>query len=71
MPASPDFASFFHAATDNQHHAYQCRLACGPDADQRNPETLQADQSQLISIPTGLRKTAADWRASILAKTPH
>jgi hypothetical protein len=60
MPA-PDFASFFSAATGNQPYAYQCRLACGPDADPERPETLQngtACESRLISIPTGHGKTA-------------
>jgi CRISPR-associated endonuclease/helicase Cas3 len=61
MPA-PDFASFFQAATGYQPYAYQCRLACGPGADPKQPATLQngtACQSQLIDIPTGLGKTAA------------
>ena len=43
-------------------YAYQCRLACGDNADPNNPETLRHGtvcKSQLINIPTGLGKTAA------------
>jgi CRISPR-associated endonuclease/helicase Cas3 len=47
MPA-PDYSAFFQAATGNAPYDYQRRLA--EDA------TLQ---SRLISIPTGLDKTAA------------
>lgn len=60
--SQPQFDTFFHTATCNSPYAYQCRLACGKEADPGKPETLQtgADcQSQLINIPTGLGKTAA------------
>lgn len=56
------FAEFFRGATGNQPYAYQCRLACGDDADPARPGTLTAGTdcaSRLISIPTGLGKTAA------------
>ena len=46
----------------NTPYEYQCRLACGPDADPEQPDTLGggiACRSQLINIPTGLGKTAA------------
>ncbi|WP_448871759.1 type I-G CRISPR-associated helicase/endonuclease Cas3g [Desulfobulbus propionicus] len=57
------FADFFQAATGgNAPYGYQCRLACGDQADPIKPETLTAGSdcaSRLISIPTGLGKTAA------------
>jgi CRISPR-associated endonuclease/helicase Cas3 len=59
-----NYAKFFQTARGDQQapYAYQCRLACGPDARPEQPETLAGGakcQSQLISIPTGLGKTAA------------
>lgn len=67
------FPAFFSQATaGRQPYGYQCRLACGPQADPAQPETLHsgtACQSQLISIPTGLGKTAAvvlPWLESLL-----
>ena len=57
------YPDFFRCATGGQTpYDYQSRLACGPDADPDQPDTLRAGtvcQSQLISIPTGLGKTAA------------
>lgn len=56
------FAEFFHSATGNTPYGYQCRLACGDTADSTKPETLVGGvdcASRLISIPTGLGKTAA------------
>ncbi len=58
------YTEFFHQATNHSNgpYGYQCRLACGPQADAGKPETLQNGtpcQSQLINIPTGLGKTAA------------
>ena len=58
------YDEFFQNARGDQlpPHGYQCRLACGPDAKPDQPETLSDGtrcQSQLISIPTGLGKTAA------------
>ncbi|MDD5351116.1 MAG: CRISPR-associated endonuclease Cas3'' [Chthoniobacteraceae bacterium] len=56
------FDAFFRTATSHAPYGYQCRLACGPDAKADQPETLRGGtpcQSQLISIPTGLGKTAA------------
>ncbi len=52
---------FFRQATGNPPYGYQCRLACGPDAKPTPTETLASGTgcaSQLISIPTGLGKTA-------------
>jgi CRISPR-associated endonuclease/helicase Cas3 len=62
--SQPSFAAFFRNATgaDRPPYGYQCRLACGPKADPVQPEKLLEGttcQSQLISIPTGLGKTAA------------
>lgn len=48
---SQSFDEFFHRATGNAPYAYQRRLA--GDTSGRSCE------SQLISIPTGLGKTAA------------
>jgi len=65
MPAA--FDHFFQTATGNTPYDYQCRLACGeptcPEPVERG-RTAGGDkgtscQSQLISIPTGLGKTAA------------
>jgi len=57
------FTDFFRTRTQGKHpYGYQCRLACGPNADPELSETLVSGtpcQSQLISIPTGLGKTAA------------
>jgi CRISPR-associated endonuclease/helicase Cas3 len=57
------FGEVFCAATGlPSPYAYQCRLACGDNADPNNPETLRHGtvcKSQLINIPTGLGKTAA------------
>ena len=57
-----DFATFFRSVSGNAPYDYQSRLACGP-ADGRSDEFWLGDsapcQSQLISIPTGLGKTAA------------
>jgi len=61
MPAT--FDDFFQVATGKpQPYGYQCRLACGPDAKVDDPGTLKSGAicaSKLISIPTGLGKTAA------------
>ena len=58
MPS--DFSTFFHTATRHIPYAYQCRLACGENADLEDDETLVCGScSQLIDIPTGLGKTAA------------
>ncbi len=58
-----DFATIFSRATGQPApYGYQCRLACGPEADPKNLATLTSGatcQSQLIEIPTGLGKTAA------------
>ena len=56
------FDLFFQAATTNQPYGYQCRLACGAQAEADRPDTLRSGtdcHSQLINIPTGLGKTAA------------
>ena len=58
-----DFLIVFRKATGlPAPYAYQCRLACGQKAALNDPSTLRAGtdcHSQLIEIPTGLRKTAA------------
>jgi len=61
-PGPSHFAEFFRHATGYEPYAYQCRLACGPDAKADDLDTLKprtACASQLISVPTGLGKTAA------------
>lgn len=61
------YAEFFQDAfsrssgTAQSPYAYQCRLACGPDARPEQPESLAGGatcQSQLISIPTARGKSA-------------
>jgi len=73
MPAPYD--AFFHAATGGKSpYAYQRRLACGPDAKADEPKTLTsatACASQLISIPTGLGKTAAVVLAWLWNRVAH
>src|SRR6267142_1265931 len=74
-----DFGEFFEEATGNPPYGYQCRLACGDDADPEKPETLMAARncsSLLINIPTGLGKTAAVvlawlWNRAGCAKADH
>jgi CRISPR-associated endonuclease/helicase Cas3 len=62
-PAPTPFHTFFRDKTrTGEPYGYQCRLACGPAARRDMPESLLSGtpcQSQLISIPTGLGKTAA------------
>ena len=56
------FADFFHAATGNNPYDYQRRLACGEHDSHTENEWLNGGTdcaSRLISIPTGLGKTAA------------
>ena len=56
------FPEFFKTCTCNEPYPYQCRLACGPEADLEKPASLLQGAccgSQLINIPTGLGKTAA------------
>ena len=43
-------------------YVYQCQLACGPDANSKDLDSLRRGvtcHSQLINVPTGLGKTAA------------
>ena len=50
----------FNVATGHPPYGYQCRLACGDNADPHRPETLTTGRecsSTLIDIPTGLGKT--------------
>jgi CRISPR-associated endonuclease/helicase Cas3 len=59
-----DFSEFFKIArsSDRDPYGYQCRLACGDNANPARSATLKqgrACQSLLIDIPTGLGKTAA------------
>jgi CRISPR-associated endonuclease/helicase Cas3 len=56
------FAELFFHATQKTAYEYQCRLACGDEADPTQSATLTTGTecaSRLISIPTGLGKTAA------------
>ena len=56
------FFNFFKIATGNAPYAYQCRLACGDTSDLEKQETMKNGSeciSRIISIPTGLGKTAA------------
>jgi CRISPR-associated endonuclease/helicase Cas3 len=56
------FDNYFHLAIGTLPYGYQCRLACGREANPTNPDSLRGSadcRSQLISIPTGLGKTAA------------
>jgi CRISPR-associated endonuclease/helicase Cas3 len=56
------FDTFFCAATGNTPYGYQRRLAAGEQNNRTEPEWLANGtdcRSQLISIPTGLGKTAA------------
>lgn len=57
------FDEFFQQTTGKPApYAYQCRLACGPEARPDQPATLRGGtdcRSRLIHIPTGLGKTAA------------
>jgi hypothetical protein len=53
------FDTFFRNATGNLPYGYQCRLACGQQANLEKPQTLQTGttcHSQLINVPTGLGK---------------
>jgi CRISPR-associated endonuclease/helicase Cas3 len=56
------FNSVFQKATGDVPYGYQCSLACGADPKPEQPEALGSGtecRSQLVSIPTGLGKTAA------------
>lgn len=57
MPAT--FDAFFRTATGNPPYDYQSRLACGEHGRTAGSDCGRACESQLISIPTGLGKTAA------------
>jgi len=77
MPAA--FDHFFQTATGNTPYDYQCRLACGeptcPEPVERGRTTGgdagTACTSQLISIPTGLGKTAAVVLAWLWNRIAH
>jgi CRISPR-associated endonuclease/helicase Cas3 len=69
MPA-PNFAAFFQTATGGQMpYAYQRRLAGAPE--DASPTEPFPCQSQLISIPTGLGKTAAVVLAWLWNRVAH
>ena len=57
-----DFCDVFRTATRfAQPYAYQCRLACGPEASPGNTDSLRNGAPYRflsISAPTGLCKTA-------------
>lgn len=57
MNTRPEFEVFFKTATGNAPYTYQCRLAGALEGPA--PSGPFPCQSQLISIPTGLGKTAA------------
>ena len=57
MPATYD--DFFRTATGNAPYDYQRRLACGEHGRTAGGDSGRPCESQLISIPTGLGKTAA------------
>lgn len=57
MPAN--FSPFFRAATGNMPYDYQRRLAYGELGRTAGGDAGRPCESQLISIPTGLGKTAA------------
>jgi CRISPR-associated endonuclease/helicase Cas3 len=57
MPAS--FDAFFKSATGNTPYGYQRRLAFGGHSQNVGADVGRPCESQLISIPTGLGKTAA------------
>lgn len=64
MPFPTDYDAFFQCATGNVPYAYQRRLAGVPPASEiQDPKSQMRPSapcnSQLISIPTGLGKTAA------------
>lgn len=56
------FDEFLHTATGNSPYGHQCPLAYGDDARSDKLKTLAAGREcrwRLITIPTGLRKSAA------------
>jgi CRISPR-associated endonuclease/helicase Cas3 len=55
----PSFKTFFAGATGNAPYDYQARLACGEHGRTAGGDDGVRCESQLISIPTGLGKTAA------------
>lgn len=61
--SSTTYADIFKTATKQESpYDYQCRLACGPEANLKDDSTIRAGtdcKSQLIKIPTGCGKTAA------------
>lgn len=62
MMSRGSFDNFFQTATGNSPYDYQRRLACGEQQGCTEAEWLAggaACRSQLIDIPTGLGKTAA------------
>jgi hypothetical protein len=70
-----NFRDVFRAATGfPEPYAYQCRLACGPEASPENIDSLchgTPCRSQLINIPTGLGKTAAAVIAWLCNRVLH
>jgi len=60
--SSSTYADIFKTATGQVPYNYQCRLACGSEANLEDERTLPVGtdcKSLLINIPTGLGKTAA------------
>ncbi len=56
-----DFRTFVAVAAGFEPMSWQCRLACGADANPAKPETMQNGnecESRLIDVPTGCGKTA-------------
>jgi len=67
MPAST-FDTFFSAATGHEPYGYQRRLARAERTEGVDDAAGTDCQSRLLSIPTGLGKTAAVVTSS---QTPH
>ena len=70
-----NFREFFKVATGHEPYDYQCRLACGDMGEGESESTWlshgTACESRLISIPTGLGKTAAVALAWLCDRLVH
>lgn len=70
-----NYNRFFQSATGYPPYGWQCRLACGEDANPESPATLQSHidcASRLIDIPTGLGENAGGviaWLWNYLSNT--
>ena len=71
-----NFRDVFQAAMGNESspYAYQCRLACGPEASPENTDSLCNGAPScllLINVPTGLGKTAGVVLAWLWNRVSH